>query len=286
MLKFRLLFGTVMAVLFAGVVIFGGWIDGSLTATPDDDKAVRGTILCIVIALLIIAGQLEFARLAGAKKLKVFSVVSIPASILVATTCYWPQFLKISPQIYLLSVAGFSLLGLLVYQYIRYGTSGVISNCGAGLFSVIYLGVFGGFVVAVRIDFGVWALLMFISVIKSADIGAYAFGSFFGRHKFSPRVSPGKTWEGMAGAVAAAVIVAIVFASSSAIMGWWSGVVFGICLAFIGQLGDLAESMMKRDAEEKDSGKSVPGFGGVLDVVDSPLVGSAFAYLFFMCFCR
>ena len=86
----------------------------------------------------------------------------------------------------------------------------------------------------------------------------------------------------MAGAVAAAAIVAIGFAVSCDIMAWWLAIVFGLCFAFIGQIGDLVESMIKRDAEQKDSGNNVPGFGGILDIIDSPLVAAPFAYVFFM----
>ena len=126
---------------------------------------------------------------------------------------------------------------------------------------------------------------MFVFVIKSADIGAYSIGTLFGKHKFSPKISPKKTWEGMIGAIAAAMIVAIGFARSCDIMSLWAAIVFGFCFAFIGQLGDLAESMIKRDAEQKDSASKIPGFGGVLDVIDSPLVAAPFAYMVFMwCF--
>jgi len=65
-------------------------------------------------------------------------------------------------------------------------------------------------------------------------------------------------------------------------MVWWSAAIFGVCFAFIGQIGDLVESMMKRDAEQKDSANNVPGFGGILDIIDSPLLAAPFAYLFFM----
>jgi len=171
---------------------------------------------------------------------------------------------------------------LLLYQYFRYGVSDVIANCGANYFSIVYLGLLSSFVLAIRIDFGPWPLLMFVYVVKTADIGAYAIGSPFGRHKFSPKISPSKSWEGMAGAVATAIIVAIGFAVSCDIMAWWLAVIFGLCFAFIGQFGDLAESMLKRDAEQKDSANKVPGFGGILDVIDSPLVAAPFSYLFFI----
>ncbi|MHC4145343.1 MAG: phosphatidate cytidylyltransferase, partial [Planctomycetota bacterium] len=119
--------------------------------------------------------------------------------------------------------------------------------------------------------------------VKSADVGAYAIGTLFGKHKFSPKISPAKSWEGMGGAIATASLVAVGFALSCDIMAWWLAIIFGPCLAFIGQIGDLAESMIKRDAEQKDSASKVPGFGGILDIIDSPLVAAPFAYLFFMC---
>ena len=282
MLKYRLVFGTLMTVFFIAVVVLDGWLDGSLTASAADDKPVQGTILCILIALLIIPAQLELSKLAAAKNSKIFTHLSIIVSILFATSWYWPQLVEISPGIYLFFLSAFSLLGLFLYQYMRYGTSAVLANCGANYFSIIYLGLLSAFCVAIRIDFGPWLLLMFVFVVKSADIGAYTIGSLLGRHKFSPEISPGKTWEGMAAAVVTAVIVAILFAESCDIMVWWLAVIFGFCFAFIGQAGDLAESIIKRDAEQKDSANNVPGFGGILDIVDSPLLAAPFAYLFFI----
>lgn len=281
MLKHRLVFGTLMTVFFAALILFDGWLDGTLTVSAAD-KPVQGTLFCILIALLVIPAQLELSKLAAVKNLKIFSPITIVASILLATSWYWPRFLQIEPRICLYFIPAFVLMALLLYQYIRYGTSAVLANCGASFFSIIYLGLLGAFALGVRIDFGPWALLMFVFVVKSADIGAYSFGSLFGRHKFSPEISPGKSWEGMAGAVATAAIVAILFAISCDIMVWWLAVIFGCCFAFIGQIGDLAESMIKRDAGQKDSAIAVPGFGGILDILDSLLLAAPLAYLFFM----
>jgi len=282
MVRYRLLFGTLMTLFFTAVVIFDGWMDGSLTALAADDKSVQGTILCILIVLLIVLGQFEMSRLAAVKNLKIFLPVSITASILFATSGYLQQFVEFPPETYLSLLSAFVLLALLLYQYKTYGTSGVLANCGANYFSILYLGLLGSFCIAIRIEFGLWPLLMFAFVIKSADIGAYSIGTLFGRHKFSPKISPGKTWEGMGGAVGAAVIVAIGFALICDIMLWWPAILFGLAFAFVGQMGDLAESMIKRDAEQKDSANKVPGFGGVLDIIDSPLVAAPLAYLFFM----
>ncbi len=281
MLRYRLLFGTLMTVFFAAVVILDGWLDGSLTRSAAD-KPVQGTIFCILISLLVIPAQLELSKLAALKNLKIFLPVTIIASILLATYWYWQPFVKIPPQNCLPFLLVFVLLALLLYQYVRFGTSSVLANCGVSYFSILYLGLLSSFCVAIRIEFGLWYLLMFIFVIKSADIGAYAIGTLFGKHKFSPKLSPAKSWEGMGGAAVAAVIVAIGFATSCDIISFWPAVIFGVCFAFIGQIGDLVESMIKRDAEQKDSANKVPGFGGILDIIDSSLVAAPFAYLFFM----
>ncbi|MFQ6036360.1 MAG: phosphatidate cytidylyltransferase [Sedimentisphaerales bacterium] len=290
-----------MTAFFTAVVIFDGWIDGRLSASIADDKPVQATILGILIVIIIILAQLEFSNLAIVRAvreppLRIFTPVSTIASILLAGTWYWPQLLMtmddgrwmmdiprascLVPLIPLFVLA-FTFLGLLLYQYAHYGTTAVLANCGVNCFSIIYLGLFSGFILAIRIDFGLWPLLMFIFVVKSSDIGAYAIGTLFGKHKFSPKISPAKTWEGMAAATATAMIVAFVFAASFDIMNWWSAVFFGFCFAVIAQFGDLAESMIKRDAEQKDSANKVPGYGGILDIIDSPLVAAPFAYLFF-----
>ena len=271
-----------MTIFFTALIIFDSWFDGSLTASAADDKPLQATFFCALIALLAIPAHLELSKLAAAKNLKLFTPLSTVASILFATAWYWPQLIEISPHIYLSFLSAFSLFALLLYQYICYGTAALLANCGANLFSIIYLGLLSTFCIALRIDFGPWPLLMFVFVVKSADIGAYTFGSLFGKHKFSPKISPAKTWEGIAGAVAAATIVAILFAAACDIMVWSLAVIFGCCFAFIGQLGDLVESMIKRDAQQKDSANNVPGFGGILDIVDSPLLAAPFAYLFFM----
>jgi phosphatidate cytidylyltransferase len=282
MLQHRLLFGTLMTVFFTAVVVLDGWLDGSLTARVTDDKGLQGTLLYVLVCVLILLAQHEFRRLARAKDLKIFYGVSGTACILLAGTWYWLQLFEVPPAIYLFFLFVFSALGLVLFQYVRFGTSGALANCGANCFSIIYLGLLSGFVIAVRIDFGLWGMLMFVFAVKSSDIGAYAVGILFGRHKFAPKISPGKTWEGMAGALVTATGVSILFATSCGIMVWWLAGAFGCCAAITGQMGDLVESMIKRDAEEKDSATTVPGFGGILDIVDSPLVAAPFAYLFFM----
>lgn len=284
MLKHRLFFGTLMTLFFTGLVVVDGWLDGSLTSSVPAEF-LQGTILCFLIGILVIPAQFEMAHLLAKTGARVFKPIVIIASMLLATSWYWRQFHPEPLEFhlyYVLFVSAFSFFALLLYQGLRFGATAAIANCAANFFAIFYLGFLSGFVLGVRIDFGVWYVLMFVFTVKSSDIGAYTIGSLFGKHKFSPKISPHKTWQGLAGAVIFASIVAVLFSICCGIMYWPQAVIFGVVFAFLGQLGDLAESMMKRDAEQKDSADRVPGFGGVLDIIDSPLATAPVAYLFFM----
>jgi phosphatidate cytidylyltransferase len=157
------------------------------------------------------------------------------------------------------------------------------------VFAFIYLGLMFGFVMALRREHSAWVVLGVLVVTKACDIGAYTTGKLIGKHKLIPWVSPGKTWEGLAGGLA--------FSAGAAMLGLWlahragadprfgglqrmsfpvaaaTGVVFGLT----GQAGDLLASVLKRDAKLKDSG-SIPGFGGILDLVDSVLLVAPVAF--------
>jgi len=282
MLKDRLFFGTLMTLLFVSVALFDGWLDGSLTLETADDKEVQGTLILILIALVVVPAQREIAVLFRGKDMNVFTPVTISASILFSVSWYLGQFWDLSLSKYIFLLGAFSLMAVFLYQYFSYGIEGAVANCGVSVFSIFYIGLLSGFCVAVRVEFGLWAMLMYIFVVKGADIGAYIIGNFWGSRPFSPRLSPHKSWEGMAGALVTAVCLGIIMASVCGIMNWWLAGIFGFCFAFIGQLGDLAESLLKRDCEHKDSAQKVPGFGGILDIIDSPLAAAPFAYLFFL----
>jgi phosphatidate cytidylyltransferase len=282
MLKYRLIFGALMIVFFTGVVVFDGWLDGSLTG---HGRAPVGMLTAVLIAVVTIPAQIEITGLAARTGHKNFMPISLPASMLLATTWLWTQFAHyrghpIDSGMYVSMVCGLSVAAVFLYQAMRFGTAGVTGNCGASIFSILYLGILASFVLGIRVQFGALALLMVIFTVKIADIGAYATGRMIGRHKFAPQISPAKTWEGIGGAVVFSGVFASIFAAASGIMSVTVAILFGAIFAFIGQLGDLCESMLKRDATSKDSASTVPGFGGVLDVIDSPLIAAPFAYIF------
>ncbi len=283
MLKYRLIFGLLMFFGLTGLLLCDGYIDGSL-ADSMPDKDIQGSILAAIIMLLVIPAQVELSKLVKTTGAVVFRPVAIVSSILFAGAWYFRQFHSDPAGFqlyYMLFLSAFTLLAMFVYQGRLFGTKGTIINCSASLFSVFYLGFLSSFVLAIRVEFGLWQMIMAIFVVKSSDIGAYTIGRLFGKRKFSPNISPGKTWEGLAGAVGFAIIVAMLFARIADIMTLPQAILFGAVFAYLGQLGDLAESMIKRDAAQKDSSTTVPGFGGVLDIIDSPLVTAPLAYGFF-----
>jgi phosphatidate cytidylyltransferase len=282
MLKYRLIFGTLMTVLFIGLVLFDGRLDGSLHS--QNPAAVQATLLTIFLIIVAIPANLELFRLLSSGGAKIFWPITTLGSILLSTVWYWSQFFSDKNQfaaLFFISVVCISALAVFLWQGFKYAYVGAFANCGANLLSIIYLGALASFFIKIRIDFGPIVFLLFVFVVKFCDIGAYTSGRLFGKHKFSPVISPKKTWEGMAGGVIFAVIAASIFALVFDIMPLWQAVVFGVLFAFIGQLGDLAESMLKRAAEKKDASTVVPGFGGILDVIDSPLASAVFAYIFF-----
>jgi phosphatidate cytidylyltransferase len=284
MLKYRLIFGTLMTIFFVGLILLDGHIDGSLSAQKINSP-IQGTILLIFLVIVAVPANFELAKLISSSGAKVFLPITITSSVLLACGWYLSQFFHESIQfaaIYFILIFGLSTLAIFLWQGISFAAIGAFANIGANLLVICYLGALTSFIMKLRIDFGPIAFLMFIFVVKFCDIGAYTCGRLFGKHKFSPIISPKKTWEGMAGGVLFSVIVSFIFARVSDIMPVLPAVIFGAAFAFIGQLGDLAESMLKRAAETKDSASIVPGFGGVLDIIDSPLAAGIFAYLFFL----
>jgi len=138
-------------------------------------------------------------------------------------------------------------------------------------------------------------VLYLIVVVKASDVGAYFVGSTLGRHKMFPRISPGKTWEGLAGGLATGLLSSVAFfwfcrqpgagvVSLGALkIGAGHAWALGACLAAIGVVGDLVESLLKRSAGLKDSGRLLPGMGGILDVLDSLLFASPVLYFYLRC---
>lgn len=183
----------------------------------------------------------------------------------------------------------FFVLGLCVRQFVsRSNTAGLLA-ISTTLFGLMYVPWLLNFVQ--KINFfpgleksGKFYVLYFIVVTKFSDTGAYAVGSLIGRHKMIPRISPGKTWEGFGGAVAVSTLASVLFAHFAGQrltgMNWQHAVVLGVVLSTAAVMGDLIESLFKREAGVKDSGRYFPGIGGILDLLDSLLFNAPLMYLY------
>ena len=129
-------------------------------------------------------------------------------------------------------------------------------------------------------DLGCWLLLLTILIVYAADTGAYAVGRLMGRHRMAPGISPGKTWEGTAGGMAASVVAAVALGVLFPLqIQIWQAALIGVILGAVSPAGDLLESKAKRLADAKDSGNLFPGHGGMLDRLDSLLPAVAIVYV-------
>ena len=147
---------------------------------------------------------------------------------------------------------------------------------------VTFLATFA--VVLTAAEGGQWWTLAFIVVVVAADTGAYAFGLMLGKHKMAPIISPKKTWEGFAGGAGASLVAGVLLSTLMLGNTWWFGLIFGAAIFLSATLGDLAESLVKRDIGIKDMSSWLPGHGGFLDRLDSILPSAAVAYVAFLVF--
>jgi len=296
MLRWRLILGVLITAVFAALC----WLDVR-SARP-------GAYLLPLTVLLGILATHELLNLfrAGGHRPKVWSMAAA-ALLPMAASCVpllWESYPADCPVGRLGWLAAGLVAGLVVAVigemrgYVANNQPGKITTNLAMLsFATLYLGGLFGFLIQLRLlsvgetpgRIGMLALLSLLLVVKFGDTGAYFVGRAWGRHKLAPALSPGKTWEGAVGGLAASVGGALVALGPLAnalgcleTMGWgrWIGesVVYGLLVGVAGMMGDLAESLLKRDAGVKDSSSWMPGFGGVLDMLDSILLAAPVAY--------
>ncbi|MFJ8932567.1 phosphatidate cytidylyltransferase [Streptomyces sp. NPDC102364] len=163
---------------------------------------------------------------------------------------------------------------------------GYLKDVTAGVFAAFYVPFLATFVaMMLAADGGEWRVLTFLILTVVSDTGAYAVGWRFGKHKLAPRISPGKTREGLVGAVSFAMVGGVLCMQFLVDGGtWWQGLVIGACVAASATLGDLGESMIKRDLGIKDMGTLLPGHGGIMDRLDSLLPTAPVVWLLLVLF--
>ena len=182
------------------------------------------------------------------------------------------------------------LIGGFLWEMATYREPGeAVARVTNALFTVAYLGALASFLAQLRWlptktgsnNQAVHALMLTIFVPKCCDIGAYCAGRLFGRHRMTPRLSPKKTWEGAAGGLLLAIVAAVGASYYGNQPPYFviKAVAFAVTVAAAGLFGDLAESLIKREGQKKDASQSLPGFGGVLDVIDSVLFAAPLSFL-------
>lgn len=287
--------------MLIALLLLGAWLDDWIDRTPTTG-AIEGLIgratyppgvvvFVLTITLAVLGGR-ELARILRHKGVEASTALTSALAVLgVCLTSLVPSAGG-SPDALLLGVlvahgaTALVLLGSLAFYARKRQTEGMIAAAGGALLGYVYIGVLLGFLVAIRREHAVWTLMWVLLVTKSCDIGAYFTGRAIGRRKLALWISPGKTWEGLLGGMATAGVVGafgtLALGALLDAQAWAPGVVegaiAGAVFAVVGQLGDLVASLLKRDAGVKDAGTALPGFGGVLDVIDSPLAVGLVAY--------
>ena len=182
-------------------------------------------------------------------------------------------------------VVAFTALAVLVWRMAQ-PPEGYLKDVTAGVFAAFYVPFLATFVaMMLKADDGPWRVLVFLLLTVVSDTGAYAVGWRFGTHKLAPRISPGKTREGLLGAVAFSMAVGALCMQFLIDDGaWWQGLVLGLAVAVSATLGDLGESMIKRDLGIKDMGTLLPGHGGIMDRLDSLLPTAPVVWLLMVAF--
>ncbi|MCX7392665.1 MAG: phosphatidate cytidylyltransferase [Planctomycetales bacterium] len=292
MLRWRLAVSAILIPLF--VTLF--WLDARMGAAAP--------ILLIVVIGLAVRGASEMVDLLCTRSFAPNRAIVAACCMLVSAAAWWGRFghmpIKIPSddntlaQVMLAySLTILVLFLLATYRYREPGAS--METLGAELLIVSYIGVLLGVAAQLRwvagADAGYLVIGSLLIVTKGGDIGAYFLGRLFGKRQMAPRLSPGKTWAGAVGALSGSAISAIVWLQYATPLftpqgsdrwtspDWISSALYGLIIGLTGLVGDLCESLIKRDVGKKDSAGLLPGFGGLLDLMDSVLYAGPVAYV-------
>jgi phosphatidate cytidylyltransferase len=242
-----------------------------------------GVFYYLLMGTFLVGGAWEYARLYRAIEYEPNEVLTIGGVLVIATA----RFFFADFAIFALVL--FVLLAMTVHviAYER-GRDKAALDFSVTVTGFVYIGWLGSYLLDLRnLPNGVWWLMFILPLVWAADTGAYSIGAVYGKHKMSPRLSPKKSWEGYVAGIFTAVYVGALFAHAFSMLGTQPllglidplrGAVIGFLISAIAPLGDLGESMFKRQGGLKDSSNVFPGHGGFLDRIDSWIWGAAIGY--------
>jgi phosphatidate cytidylyltransferase len=246
-------------------------------------------LFVVIAAFALGAGLFEFFTLTKKLELKADAGIAY-----LGAAAFFVSFLFDAPtkaQDLLILVIALFLILVLVTQTFRFQIdfSKMLAGVGVTVLGVLYIAFLGGFLISMRVGFtetfvpnlSTKLIGFFFLVVMGADTGAYYVGKNFGKHKLAPKVSPGKTWEGVVGGlILSSAFAAIASATFFPELPYKFSIPLAIVMSIVGLFGDLAESAIKRGAGAKDAANILPGHGGLLDRLDSLLFNAPILYYF------
>ncbi len=258
MFKKRLISGAVLIAVIIGTVLID-WI------------------CALTVTVFIGFGLYEFFTMLENKGIRIYKYFGIGMGLVIPLSILFRFELTRKWELLFLVIG---LIFLILMQFRRRQNSGVIVDISTTLFGILYVSWFFSFLIKIRyLEGGLGYLVAVLLITKLGDIGAYFIGSAIGKTPLMPRVSPKKSVEGAIGGLFCSVLGALI--SGPFLRLPPIHIVFlGIALGILGQIGDLSESLMKRDCAVKDSGSILPGMGGILDEIDSLLFTAPVFYLY------
>ncbi|GAA1952835.1 phosphatidate cytidylyltransferase [Catenulispora subtropica] len=238
---------------------------------------VRGAF-AVVVAVAVVLGVRELAQAMAHRDVRVpWPPIAVGGLGMIAASWFGGPTAMVA-------VLAMTTLATLVWRMAE-GADGFVRDATAGLFTLVYLPMLASFAVLMLAqDAGYKRVILFLTLPIANDTGGYATGVFFGKHKLAPKISPGKTWEGLVGSLIVTAVVAAVGITTMLDGKAWQGVALGAAAVASATLGDLVESVIKRDLGIKDMSNLIPGHGGIMDRLDSMLATAPVAWLLLSAF--
>lgn len=241
-------------------------------------------VFCAVATWLIGASLYEFYSMVEKKGLKVYKYFGTFLGVLVPVFTYLEYDIKTEGMVPFALV--FFAIFIFLKQFTKKDDHDILSSTAVTLFGILYVAWFFSFIIKLKyLPKGVNLVLFLLILTEGGDMGAYFIGRAFGKRLLIPRISPKKTVEGTLGGFAAAIILSLLCKPLLPNLSYLKLLLAGILIGTITPIGDLAESLFKRDCGVKDSGACLPGLGGLLDMIDSLLLTSPMLYFYITAFC-
>ncbi len=227
----------------------------------------------VIVAVAIGLGMIEITRAFKTAGILV-PIVPVLTGAAVMMAVAYPEGVEASAVAMALTV-----IGTLIWR-LADGAEGFVRDTSAALFILSYLPLMAIFAILMLAEAdGAWRIVAFILVTVASDVGGYAAGVFFGKHPMAPTISPKKSWEGFAGSMVVGMIAGTAVVMYPLDGRWWVGLILGAAAVVMATMGDLSESLIKRDLGIKDMGNLLPGHGGIMDRLDSLVAVAPIAWL-------